>query len=442
VTDTRPLPASLDAERSVLGAVLMDGTALFAVAGMLTPTHFFRHAHGRIYAAMQAIAERGAPIEFVTLKDELLKRGELDECGGPAFLSSLPDGMPKASNIQHYAEIVREKAALRALIDAANNIREAAYAASDDAREVMDDAERALITLAQDQAGSDLLFAHAIVPDTLGLIDQMAQTRRPVTGVSTGLTHLDRYTRGLHPGNLIVLGGRPGEGKSALALQLALHVAQESPVAFFSMEMNREEITTRALAQLARIDHHLMMQGRLSSDELGAVMRAGQRLQELPIAFDDTSALTPFQIRSKAKQMQSRHGLGFVVVDYLQLLQRPRHAHSREEAVAENTWSLKVLAGELKVPVLALSQLNRSSAKEGTRPTLTDLRESGAVEQHANVVLLIYRPQAKSDGVVTEQPPVQLLIAKQRNGPQGVDVELVFVGKSMLFTEQAWSRTA
>lgn len=434
----RPLPHSLDAERSVLGAVMLDAGAIFLVGGLLTPAHFFRHAHGRIYAAMQALTERGAPIEFVTLKDELLKRGDLDDCGGPAYLASLPDGMPKASNIQHYAEIVREKAALRGLIDAADRIRAAAYEASDDSREVMDAAERTLIALAQDQPGGDLVFAQAVVPDTLGLIDQMAQTRRPVTGLSTGLSELDRYTRGLHPGNLIVLGGRPGEGKSALALQIALHAAKETPVAFFSMEMNREEIMTRALAQIARIDHHLMMQGRLSGDDLAAVMRAGQVLQELPIAFDDTSALTPFQIRSKAKQMQARHGLGFIVVDYLQLLQRPRQAHSREEAVADNTWALKVLAGELKVPVLALSQLNRSSAKEGAKPTLTDLRESGAVEQHANAVLLIYKPKPESNGMVTEVPAVQLLIAKQRNGPQGVDVELMFVGKSMVFTEQAW----
>jgi replicative DNA helicase len=429
------LPHSIDAERAVLGTLLVNPGAVFTVGAFLKAEHFYRDAHRRIYAAQVALAETGTPCDFVTLKNELIRRGDLDAVGGPSYIVGLSEGTPSTTNVEHYAAIVREKANLRDLITTADKVIASAYAARDDAADVLDTAERELLRISEQAISSDLLFADAIVPETMALLEQIAQHRRPVTGLSTGLWSLDNFTRGLHPGNLLVLGGRPGEGKSALALQLALHVAKEHPVAFFSMEMSRDEIMTRALAQTAMVDHHAMMQGALSDGDQRKVGAARNHVEGLPIAFDDTAALTPFQIRSKAKKMQTRRGLGFVVVDYLQLLQRPRNAHSREEAVAENTWALKVLAGELKVPVLALSQLNRNAAKEGARPTLSDLRESGAVEQHANVVLLIYRPGAKSDGVVTEAPPVELIIGKQRNGPQGVHNDLVYNGPYMRFSE-------
>lgn len=432
----RPLPQNLEAERSVLGAILVDSAALYAVGSTLTPEHFYRESHRRIYASLIRLAERGVPAEFVTLCDDLRKHGDLDECGGPVYVAGLADGMPRSVNIEHYARIVRENANLRALIDVSAKVTASAYAANDDARAVLDEAERELLTLSQDTQTGDLVFIERVLPDTMALLEQLSQTRRTVTGLSTGISELDAKTRGLHPGNLIVLGGRPGEGKSALALQLALHVAKSVPVAFFSMEMQRDEILTRAIAQIARVDHHAMMQGRLSNDDQSAVGSARLLLEQLPLAIDDTSAQTPFQIRSKAKKMQARSGVGFVVVDYLQLLQRPRTAASREEAVGDNTWGLKVLAGELKVPVLALSQLNRNNqAREQKRPTLSDLRESGAIEQHANVVLLIYQLPAEGNGVVADSPSVELLIAKQRNGPSQWAIDLQFRGPSMRFEE-------
>jgi replicative DNA helicase len=439
MTEPRPQPHSLDAERAVLGAILVEPDALYAVGATLRPDHFFRPSHKRIYAALIAMSEAGLPIEFLTLKNQLQRRGELDEVGGAVYVASLADGTPKSVNIEHYARIVREHATLRDVIVAGSKMVEQAYLASEDSRIVIGEAERTLLDLTHDAQVNDLLFIGRTIPDTMATLEAI-KTGRAVTGQPTGFRQLDEWTRGFHPGNLIVLGGRPGEGKSALALQLAIRVARDVPVAFFSMEMSRDEIQTRALAQEARVNHHAMMQGKLPPDEDARVARARDRLNDLPLAIDDTAALSPFQIRSKARKLQAQHGLGFVVVDYLQLLQRPRTAQSREESVAENTWALKMLAGELKVPVLALSQLNRASqSRDDKRPTLADLRESGAVGQTANVVFLIYKPPAESNGIVTSIPPVELLIAKQRNGPQHVSVDLVFVGEHMRFEERSWT---
>lgn len=435
MSDDRHLPHSLDAERAVLGAMLLDPDATYIVGGVLKAEDFFREAHRRIYAAIVAVVERGVESDFLTAKNELQKRGDLDECGGPAYLASLGDGVPRATNVEYYARIIREKAILRAIIRAADTMKSAAYDASDDAAEIIDAVERAMVTVTQDATPGDLVFLEALVPSAMTLLEQITQTKRPVTGLETGWRALDGPTRGLQPGNLIVLGGRPGEGKSAFALQLALHAATIGPVAFFSMEMNRDELTTRALAQVARVNHHDMMRGHLCEADQAKVGRARIALEQRQLAIDDTAALTPFQIRSKAKTVQARAGLSLVVVDYLQLLQRPRHSHSREEAVADNTWALKVLAGELKVPVLALSQLNRSSVKDERRPTLSDLRESGAVEQHANVVLLLYRPPGESNGAVNVTPLTELLIAKQRNGPSQWAIDMVFQAESMRFEE-------
>lgn len=432
----RVSPQSLDAERAILGAILVSNDALYAVGASITPSDFFRDGHSRIYSAMVELSERGVPIEFVTLTDALKRRGDLDAIGGPVYVASLAEGIPKATNIEYYARIVREKAVLRALIAAGNRVVAAAYEAQDDSRLVLDDAERSLLAISQDVESGDLVFMDRLVPDAMALLEQIMRSGQPVTGLSTGLRDLDASTRGLHPGNLIVLGGRPGQGKSALALQWAIHAAQSGPVALFSMEMNRDEVTTRALAQLAGVDHHEMMRGKLPTEDRSMVERARKVLEGLPLAIDDASSLTPYQIRSKAKKLQARAGLKLVVVDYLQLLKRPRHVHSREEAVAENTWALKVLANELRVPLVALSQLNRSSAKEDRRPSLEDLRESGAVEQHANVVLLIYKPPSDQSGIIDLTPPVELLIAKQRNGPSQWSVDLVFRAKCMRFEEQ------
>lgn len=438
----RVLPHSLDAERAVLGSIFTDNTRLYEVGAQLRPQDFYRVAHQHIFAALVSLSERGIGADFITVKNELAKRGELEACGGPAYIAGLPDGVPKTTNIEFYGRIVRETSVMRGLITAATKVIDAAYEATDDPGQVLGDAERSLLLLSEQSQVGDLLLLDQIAPATMALLESISHSGRSVTGLATGFRELDDATRGLHPSNLIVLGGRPGEGKSALALQIAIQAAQSVPVAFFSMEMNRDELFTRGLAQVAKINHHAMMQGWLSEADQRKVGTAFAELSMLPLAIDDQPALTPFQIRSKARTFQMRRGgLGLIVVDYLQLLQRPRHAHSREEAVADNTWALKMIAGELRVPVLALSQLNRSSQqRDDKRPTLSDLRESGAVEQHANVVLLIYRPPERTDGAVVTMPPVELLIAKQRNGPQGGKVDLVFRGESMRFEEATWNR--
>jgi replicative DNA helicase len=436
----RPIPHSIEAERSVLGAILVSDEAVFTVGALLQPEDFHRVAHQRIYAAMQALAEAGVPSDLVMLKHELARRGDLDECGGPAYISGLADGIPRSTNVEYYARIVRDKAILRAIIATSSKAITAAYDADDDARVVLDEAERSLLALSQATTDTDLVFMDAIVPAVHAMLETI-QRGGAVTGLATPWRDLNEGTRGLHPGNLVVVGGRSGEGKSALALQIGLFVAKTATAAYFSMEMSKEELTTRAIAQLAAVDHHAMMWGRLSGQDEQAVGRAIGALSGLRLSLDDTSGLTTYQIRSKAKKLQARSGLGLVIVDYLQLLQRPRHANSREEAVAENSRALKVLAGELKVPVLALSQLNRASVKEDRRPTMADLRESGAIEQDANVVLLLYKPSAQSDGVVSVEPPVELIIAKQRNGPTGT-IDLYFRGPCMRFESAETRRTA
>jgi replicative DNA helicase len=436
---SRALPCNLEAEQAVLGSLLVQNAAMDAIGATLRAEHFYRKAHGQVFSAIVALLERGIAADFVTVKEELTRRGELEAVGGPVYLAELSTGVPRATNVEYYARIVREKSMLRRLIEASDDVTERAYKAGEDAHEVLSAAEAVFLNISQEAVPGELVMSEVLAFETHAVLDTAHRERRPLTGLSSGFPGLDGYTRGMHKGNLIVLGGRPGEGKSSLALQIGLHVAKKEPVALFSMEMSREEISTRAIAMLGQVDHHFMMLGRLGPDDRQRMDDGAAKYQKRLLGIDDSSALTPMQIRSKARRMKARIGLALVVVDYLQLMQRPKHAKSREEAVAENSRALKVLAGELGVPVLALSQLNRAvESRADKRPTLADLRESGAIEQDANAVLLIYRQPTKSDGAVSEAPPVELIVAKQRNGPSNVTVPLTFRGETTTFAEVEW----
>lgn len=431
----RVVPHDLEAERSVLGTVLVThGRVLDTIADTLAPEQFFRVAHATIYRAMLAIYGRGEAVDFVTLRHELQKLKALEDVGGPAYIASLADGVPSSTNVPHYARIVRELASKRGVIELANRLLASAYGFEAETKDLVDQAERGLLELSHQAVPGDLVPSSQIVSSIYPVIEALQNAGKPVTGIASGIAELDRYTRGFQRGTLIILAGRPSAGKSSLALQLSLHVAREEPVAFFSVEMSQQEQAFRVLATLAKVDGHHLQCGRLSMFDQQQVGIAMREFEGRKFFLDDTGSLSPLQIRSRARRMKAKHGLGLIVVDYLQLLNHGR-AESREQQVAQTARLLKQIARELDVPLIALCQLSRA-AEQSTdkRPQLSHLRESGAIEQDADVVLLIHRPPAKSNGVTTDIPPAELIIAKSRNGPTA-SIDLRWQGDQYRFEE-------
>jgi replicative DNA helicase len=346
----------------------------------------------------------------------------------------LSDGVPRSTNIEHYARIIRAKASARALIYLANKLLVAAYEDEHDAAALVDEAERGLLDISEQAVPGDLVPAEQMVRNIYPVLESLEKARRPVTGLSTGFESLDRYTRGLQPGNLVILGGRPSQGKSTLATQIALHVSQSQPVAFFSIEMSQQEQAFRVLTTLGQLDGHRLQCGQLHQTDYGRLTHALEDFAGRQFWLDDTGTLTPLQIRSRARRLKARAGLGLIVVDYLQLLQHQK-ADSREQAVAHTGRLLKQIGRELSVPVLALCQLSRFvEQRQDQRPKLSDLRESGSLEQDADLVLLIHRPPARTDGGVATIPFTELIIAKQRNGPTH-SIDLRWRGEQYRFLE-------
>ena len=435
----RTLPSNLEAERAVLGTVLVThGRVLDTVADQLRPEEFYREAHRRIFRTMVTLFRRGEAIDFVTLREALTTTGDLEEVGGPAYITALADGVPVSTNVAYYARIVREKATGRDVIAVANRLLTAAYDLEDPVA-LIDQAERALLAVSHQAVPGDLVSAAQMSREIYPVLEALTAARQPVTGVSTGLADLDHYTRGLQPGSLVILAGRPSTGKSSLALQWALHVAQTQPVAFFSVEMSQQEQVFRVLATLAHVDGHHLQCGQLSTGDQTQVGLALTAFSQRYFWLDDSGAVSPLQVRSRARRLKAQHGLGLILVDYLQLVQHGR-AESREQAVAATARLLKQVARELDVPLVALCQLSRKvEERADKRPQLSDLRESGALEQDADLVLLIHRPPPKNDGVVVISPSAELIIAKQRNGPTA-SVELVWRGEQYRFAELAARR--
>jgi replicative DNA helicase len=412
----RTLPHNLEAERSILGAVLMTyGQSLDAIADRLEAADFYRDAHQRLFRSMVALYTRNEPVDFVTLQERLRRVGDLDEVGGPAYIANLTSGVPTSTNVVHYARIVREQAIARNVIVAANRILTKAYDHDGTSAELIDLAERALLDLSGQATPGDLVAAKDLVLAVTPVLDAITSARRPLTGQATGFEDLDRYTRGLQPGNLVIVAGRPGQGKSTLGTQIALHASKTAPVAFFSLEMAQIEQTFRVVSTLGHVDGHRLQCGQLGMFELQSVAGALADFSDRQFWLDDTATITALQIRSKARRLKAKHGLGLIVVDYLQLLQHPK-GDNNEQRVASTGRILREIARELEVPVLALCQLNRAvEQRENQRPRLSDLRESGSLEQDAHVVLLIHRQAKKPTDA--ETPPTELIIAKQRNGP-------------------------
>ncbi|HLH76403.1 MAG TPA: replicative DNA helicase [Candidatus Binataceae bacterium] len=416
-------PQNLEAEESVLGAVLLDNDALNSVVEILSPEDFYRDAHRRIYRAMVDLADHNQPVDAITLTDALRRLGALEEVGGPSVIAELALRVPTAANATHYARIVREKAVLRSLASVATEIAGSAYEARADADEFLDEAEHKIFEISERRIRPSFHSMAELTRESLKLIERLYERRELVTGVPTGFTDLDRITAGLQPADLIIIAARPSMGKTALALNIAAYAAMQAEpkvgVAFFSLEMSKEQLVLRMLCSEARVDSSRARAGFLKGDDFPKLAQAAARLSEAPIFIDDSSDTSPIVLKAKCRRLarERSNNLGLIIVDYLQLMRSSRPGESREKEISEISRSLKSLAKELNVPVIALSQLNRQvETRPDRRPLLADLRESGAIEQDADVIAFVYRDEmyhkdSKAAGTA------EIIIAKQRNGP-------------------------
>jgi len=440
VAPARTLPHNLEAERSVLGAILVHNDAFNLAVQVIESRDFYRDGHRRIFERMIALNERNQAIDFVTLKEELARAGELDDIGGPSYVAGLADGMPRATNVEYYARIVKEKSTLRNLIFAANRILGSAYEADQDSDVILDEAESAIFAVADDRLKAGFIQMRDLVRDSFPRVEQMFEQKRLITGVPTGFIDLDEMTRGLQGGDLVIVAARPSMGKTSLVLNVSQHVAVQPghTVGFFSLEMSKESLFLRLLTSEAQIDSHRLMSGAIGTRDYGRISHALESLNSMNLFIDDTANIGVLEMRAKARRLQAEHGLSLLVVDYIQLMSGRGRFENRTLELASISRSLKGLAKELNVPIVVLSQLSRApEARSDHRPQLSDLRESGALEQDADLVLLIYR-----DDVYNKQPDnpdagtAELIVAKQRNGPTGV-VRLAFLREQTRFANLA-----
>jgi replicative DNA helicase len=438
----RTLPHNLEAERSVLGAILLHNDAFNLAAEVIDAADFYRDAHRRIFDKMINLVERGGAIDLVTLKDELNRSGDLDEVGGPAYIAALVDGVPRSMNVEHYARIIKEKSTLRNLIFSANKILATAYGAEEEADVILDQAEHAIFAIADDKVRDGFVSLRDLAQSSLETIEQLHARKELITGVPTGFTDLDEMTSGLQPSDLIIVAARPSMGKTSLVLNIAQHVGTKTSktVGMFSLEMSKEQLFLRMLTAEARIDAHRLRRGFLGERDWGRLSQAIGTLSEAKIFIDDTPSIGVLEMRAKCRRLAAEHDLDLVIVDYIQLMQGRGRFENRTLELASISRSMKGLAKELSVPIVVLSQLSRApESRSDHRPQLSDLRESGALEQDADVVVFIYREDLYAD---KSQPPAEnegvaeLIIGKQRNGPTGV-VKLAFIREFTRFENLA-----
>ncbi|MBW1952624.1 MAG: replicative DNA helicase [Deltaproteobacteria bacterium] len=420
-TAERRPPANLEAEQSVLGAILLQGTALDRVVDLLSPEDFYREAHGRIYRAMLELYQRREPVDLVTVTARLHDRQILEEVGGPVFLAGLSEQVGTTANIEYYAKIVHDKSILRRLISRAEEIAGSCYTPVEDVAELLDWAESRVFEIAESTLHSGFHPVNKLVDSEIATLETIWSRGELISGVRSGFRELDKLTAGLQPSDLIVLAARPSMGKTALSLNIAYNAAFYSKikVAFFSLEMSKEQLVRRLLSAVGLIDTSHLRRAFLTEDDWRSLQEAASHLMECPMVIDDTPAPSVLEVRAKCRRLKAEGNLGLVIIDYLQLIRGRKELASREQEISEISRSLKGLAKELHVPVLALSQLNRRvEDRPNKRPQLADLRESGAIEQDADVVIFIYR-----DEVYKEDSPdkgtAEITIGKQRNGPTG-----------------------
>jgi replicative DNA helicase len=434
----KALPHSLEGERTVLGAILIENEAFHHASEILTEQDFYRKAHQQIFRRMAALSARGQAIDFVTLKEELNRTGELESAGGVTYLTSLVDGVPRATNVPYYSKIVKEKAILRNLISSANRIIQACFDEPEETESVLELAERAIFDISEESVRAGFEPVGEIVKHSFKTVDELAERKELVTGIPSGFLEFDEMTSGLQRADLIIVAARPAMGKTSLCMNIAQHagLTGEHTVGIFSLEMSKEQLVLRLLCGEARVDMHKLRSGFLSEKDWSRLIQAVSALSNARIFIDDSPSISVVEMRAKARRLKLEHGLDLLVVDYLQLMQGAR-SENRTQEIAGISRSLKALAKELDLPVVALSQLSRAPESRGDhRPQLSDLRESGALEQDADVVVFIYREEEY------EQTPenkgiAELIIGKQRNGPTGT-IKLAFVKEYTRFENLEW----
>jgi replicative DNA helicase len=435
-------PHSVEAEQSLLGALLLDNQAFDRIADLVTAEDFYRDDHRRIWRHVAKLVEAGRPADVVTVAESIEASEDKDKSGGPAYLAALAQNTPSALNIRRYAELVRERAVQRRLAHVATGIAESALApGGKDVGQLLDEAESKIFQIAESGARRDqgLLEIKPVLAKVFERIDHLYHRDNPsdVTGVPTGYTRIDQMTSGMQPGDLVIVAARPSMGKTALALNIAEHVAVDNglPVAIFSMEMSATQLAMRMLGSIARVDQHKMRTGRLNDKEWGDLSEAMGKLHETPLFIDEGGALTALEVRARARRLKRQYSkLGLIVIDYLQLMASTTQGENRATEISEISRSLKAMAKELDVPVVALSQLNRAvDQRPDRRPVMSDLRESGAIEQDADVIMFIYREVVyKPDLPEDQRGLAEVIIGKQRNGPIGT-VKLTFLGQHTRF---------
>jgi replicative DNA helicase len=427
------LPSNVEAERTILGAVLLDNSVCNQAVELLKRDDFFLDSHRRIFDKMIVLSERVSSIDLITLGDELRRAGEFEQIGGATYIASLIDGVPRTDNIEHYARIVKKKSMLRKLITASNQIIARAFDEEDDADIIIDQAEQAIFQIAEDKIRQGFQYVGTVAQRRLEQIEQMAERPEMITGVPTGFVDFDHLTSGLQRQDLIIIAARPSMGKTALALNMAQYAARNgSVVGIFSLEMSAEQLASRLLCSEARVDAHRLRTGFLNREEWARLGDALRRLCETKVYIDDTPGAGVLEMRAKARRLKAEHGLDLLVVDYLQLMSGRGRIESRQQEVSQISRDLKTLAKELDIPVLALSQLSRApETRSEHKPQLSDLRESGAIEQDADVVCFIFREEVYNE-TDENRGRAELLIAKQRNGPTG-KVDLAFLNSFTRF---------
>jgi replicative DNA helicase len=430
----RSLPFDLEAEQAVLGSLLIDPEAIIALAPQLRPDDFYHEAHAHIYGAALALYERREPIDLVTLSSELERQGKLQQVGGTAYLADLVAAVPTAAHAEHYASAVRRSSLLRKLIQAGARIAALGYEEQLPVDEVLDRAEQILFEVARRRQHQDFVSLRTLLEQYFDKMDYLHQHRGQIVGVPTGFHDLDLLTGGLQKSDLIILAARPSAGKTALALSIAHHVASRGiPVAIFSLEMNREQLVQRLLALETGLDTQRLRLGYIDDDEWVELMKGFGRLAEAPIFIDDTPAISSMELRSKARRIKAEEDVQLIIVDYLQLMQSQR-SDNRVQEISEISRSLKALARELDIPIIALSQLSRAvEARNPHIPVLADLRESGSIEQDADIVMFIYREEMY-DPNTDKKGIAEVIVAKHRNGPTGT-VPLRFFQRTTRFAD-------
>lgn len=422
-------PHNLEAEQAVLGALLLVPESFSEVAEVLKPEDFYGEGHREIYTALKEMTEKGRPIDLVTVTEELKSRELLEKVGGASYLASLSGAVPTAVNAGYYAGIVADKGMLRALIKSCTQVVSQGYEDGVKSEELLDDAERMILGLSERRISRSYRSIRELLVETLEKIELLYQKKGSVTGIPTGFAELDKYTSGFQSSDLLLLAARPSMGKTALGLNIAQNVAVKFniPVAIFSLEMSGDQVVQRLLCAEALVDQQRLRTGFLNEDDWPRLLKAANALSEAPIFIDDTPAITLLELRSKARRLKLEHGVGLLVIDYLQLIQAGRRVENRVQEISEISRFLKSLARELDIPVVALSQLSRAVEQRGgdKRPMLSDLRESGSLEQDSDVVMFIYRDEYYNDDSETKGV-ADIIIAKQRNGPTGT-VQLAFL---------------